>query len=174
MIDSTLTWHTHIGNISRKMSRAIGLLYKIRPFVNMKVMKTLYYSLVYPHLTYAIEVWGSAGITILNRLLVLQKRIVRMLTYSDTRKSDYSFPSSNPIFFKEQVFKVFDIFKMRIAQFIYSCLNKTCPVNFHSWFKLTMQIHSHDTRSQYIEIGKSISTNNLFTPSARTSHYGLK
>ena len=128
MIDSTLTWHTHIGNVSKKMLRAIGLLYKIRPFVNMKVMKTLYYSLVYPHLTYAIEVWGSAGITILNRLLVLQKRIVRMLTYSDTRKSDYSFPSSNPIFFKEQVLKVFDIFKMRIAQFIYSCLNKTCPV----------------------------------------------
>ena len=62
--------------------------------------------------------------------------------------------------------KVFVIFKMRIAQFIYSCLNKTCPVNFHSWFKLT--------RSQYIEIGKSISTNNLFIPSARTSHYGLK
>ena len=174
MIDSTLTWHTHIGNISKKMLRAIGLLYKIRPFVNMKVMKTLYYSLVYPHLTYAIEVWGSAGITILNRLLVLQKRIVRMLTYSDTRKSDYSFPSSNPIFFKEQVLKVFDIFKMRIAQFIYSCLNKTSPVNFHSWFKLTMQIHSHNTRSQYIEIRKSISTNNLFIPSARTSHYGLK
>ena len=88
MIDSTLTWHTHIGNISTKISRAIGLLYKIRPFVNMKVMKTWYYSLVYPHLTYAIEVWGSAGITILNRLLVLQKRIVRMSTYSDTRKSD--------------------------------------------------------------------------------------
>ena len=70
--------------------------------------------------------------------------------------------------------KVFDIFKMRIAHFIYSCLNKTCPVNFHSWFKLTMQIQSDNTRSQYIEIGKSISTNNLFIPSARTSHYGLK
>ena len=42
-----------------------------------------------------------------------------------------------------------------------------------SWFKLTMQIHSHNTRSQCIEIGKSISTNNLFIPSTRTSHYGF-
>ena len=49
MIDSTLTWHTRI-DISKEMLRPIGLHYKIRPFVNIKVMKTLYYSLVYPHL----------------------------------------------------------------------------------------------------------------------------
>ena len=65
----------HIGNISKNISRSIGLLYKIRPFVNISNMKTLYYSLVYRHLLYAIEVWGSAGITLLNRLLVLQKRL---------------------------------------------------------------------------------------------------
>ena len=98
MIDSNLTWHSHIENISKKMSRAIGLLYKIRPFVNIKIMKTLYYALVYPHILYAIEVWGSAGITILNRLLVLQKRIVRLLSYSNTRNSDYSFP---PLVYKK-------------------------------------------------------------------------
>ena len=140
MIDSNLTWHSHIENISKKMSRAIGLLYKIRPFVNIKIMKTLYYALVYPHILYAIEVWGSAGITILNRLLVLQKRIVRLLSYSDTRNSDYSFPPSNPLVFKEQMLKVQDLFKMRIVKFIHNCLNKT-SVNFHLWFKLTILIH---------------------------------
>ena len=97
VIDSTLTWYTHIGNISKKMLRAIGLLYIIRPFVNMKVMKTLYYSLVYPHLTYAIEVWGAAGITIPNRLLVLQQRIVRMFNLLDLMKemSNHSFLYQN-------------------------------------------------------------------------------
>ena len=73
MIDFTLSWHTHIENISKKMSRGIGLLYEIRPFVNIKMMKTLYYSLVYPHLLYDIEVWGSAGTSDINSLLVLQK-----------------------------------------------------------------------------------------------------
>ena len=38
------------------MSRAIGLLYKIRPSLNIKIMKTLYYARVYPHILYAIEV----------------------------------------------------------------------------------------------------------------------
>ena len=136
-------------------------------------MKTLYYSLVYPHLLYAIEVWGPAGITFLNRLVVLQKSIVRLLTYSDIRQNDYSFHSLNQLFFNEKLFKLHGIFKMSIAKFIYICLNKTCPVNVYPWFKLTTQIHSHNTRSQYIGIGNSITTNNLFIPSAKTSHYGL-
>ena len=156
MIDSTLSWHTHIENIFKKMSRGIGLLYIIRPFVNIKIMKTLYYSLIYPHLLYAIEVWGSASTSDINSLLVLQKRIIRLLSNSDTRHSDYSFPPSNPLFFKEQLLKVQDIFKMRISNFIYNCLNKTSPVNFQLWFRLTIQVHNHNTRSQYINLDKSI------------------
>ena len=93
-------------------------------------MKTLYYSLVYSHLLCAIEVWGSVCTSDINSLLVLQKRIIRLLSNSGTRHSDYSFPPSNPLFFKEQLLKVQDIFKMRIANFIYNCLNKTSPVNF--------------------------------------------
>ena len=42
------------------------------------------------------------------------------------------------------------------------------------WFKLTTQVHNHHTRSQYIDIENHILTNNLFIPTARTSHYGLK
>ena len=106
---------------------------------------------------------------------MLQKRIVRLLSYSNTRNSDYSlFPPSNPLVFKEQMLKVQDLFKMRIAKFIHNCLNKSSPVNFHLWFKLTILIHNHDTRFKYISIDNLITTNNLFIPTARTSHYGLK
>ena len=54
LIDSTLTWRNHIDNIASKISKSIGLLYKIRYFVD--IIKTLYYSLVYLNLIYAIEV----------------------------------------------------------------------------------------------------------------------
>ena len=89
MIDSTLTWNIHIDKISKTISRSIGLLYKIRPFVNNKILKMLYYSLVYPHLNYVTEAWGSADPTYLNRILILQKRIVRMLTFNDLRQQDF-------------------------------------------------------------------------------------
>ena len=97
MVDSTLTWNIHIDKISKTISRATGLLYKIRPFITNKILKMLYYSLVYPYLNYLTEVWGSADSTYLNRIPILQKRIVRMLTFDDLRQHDISFPSSDPL-----------------------------------------------------------------------------
>ena len=48
---------------------------KLRHFVNKKMMKNIYYSLIYPHLVYAIPVWGSACATEMNKILVLQKEL---------------------------------------------------------------------------------------------------
>ena len=174
MVDSTLSWNIHIDKISKTISRATGLLYKIRPFVNNKILKMLYYSLVYPHLNYVTEVWGSADSIHLNRIFILQKRIVRMLTLNDVRQNDFSFPSSNPLFFKLEILKIQDLFKVKINMFIYKCLNKNTSINFHNWFLYTTQIHNYNTRSGYIDTNQLISTKNLFIPTARTSHYGLK
>ena len=82
-IDSTLSWNDHILNISKKISRAIGVMFKIRPFVNTAILKNLYYALIYSHLVYAIQIWGSACDTHLMRLMVLQKRALRLMVYED-------------------------------------------------------------------------------------------
>ena len=60
LIDSTLSWKHHVSNISKKISRSIGIMYKLRPFLPLNVLKNVYYSLVYSHIVYSIEVWGSA------------------------------------------------------------------------------------------------------------------
>ena len=174
LIDSTLTWKNHIDNVSSKLSKAIGLLSKIRHFVNIKILKTLYYSLVYSHLIYAIEVWGSSDVTHLNRLLLLQKRVVRLISFNDKRQNDYSFPPSNPLFFKLEILKIQDIFKLKISKFIFNCLNKNNPINFHDWYKLTTVTNTHNTRSKFININYLVTTRTLFIPIAKTTKYGLK
>ena len=173
-IDSTLSWRNHIDNVSNKISKTVGLLYKIRYFVDIKIIKTLYYSLVYPHLIYGIEVWGSAAETHLNKLLILQKKIVRLICYSDKRQADYSFSPSNPLFYKLEIHKIHDIFKINLSKFIFKCLNKMTPVSFHSWYQLTSVLYRYGTRSKFVNIDNSIETKTLFVPTARTSYYGLK
>ena len=49
-----------------EISRALGVMYKIRPFVHTIILKNLYYNLMYPHLLYAIQVLGTAFNTNLN------------------------------------------------------------------------------------------------------------
>ena len=97
-----------------------------------------------------------------------------MLTFNDIRQQDYSFPSSDPLFLKLEILKIHDIFKLKIGKFIYKCLNKNTPINFHNWFILTTHIHNYNTRSKFIGSDNLINTKKLFIPTSRTLHYGLK
>ena len=54
--DSNLTWKSHINELCLKLSKTVGILSKVRHFVNILVM--LYYSLINPFLTYGVHVWG--------------------------------------------------------------------------------------------------------------------
>ena len=174
LIDSTLSWKDHIFNTTKKLSRAIGILYKLRPFVTTKIMINIYYALIYSHLVYAIEVWGSACVTHITKILTLQKRSVRLITYKD------QFPSipgplypSAPLFLKLSFLKVEDIFILQVSKFVHKCINFDIINNFDNWFKLNHEVHSHSTRTTYNSILLE-NTNNLSIPFGRTTNYGLK
>ena len=83
IVDSTLGWKQKIKNITCKISRAIGIMYKLRPFLNSTMMKNIYYSIIYSHIVYAIQVWGSAWKIETDKILVLQKRTIRFISNKD-------------------------------------------------------------------------------------------
>ena len=70
VLDKHLNWKKHISIISKKISRAIGIMYRLRPYISTSLLKTIYYSLIYSHLIYAIHVWGSANNTLLDSIFV--------------------------------------------------------------------------------------------------------
>ena len=173
LIDSTLSWKEHVSYLSKKLSRAVGILYKLRPFVNTKIMKNIYYALFYSHITYAIEVWGSTGITNLNKIITLQKRVIRLMAYRDQFPvlPGPLFPSS-PLFRELGLLKTNDIFVLQISKFIHKWLNSDIISNFDKWFNLNYEVHNYMTRSNYNS--ENNKTNNLFIPFGRTTNYGLK
>ena len=60
MLDSKLSWNSHIEYISKKISKGIGILCKARKYLPKNTLITLYYSFVYPYLNYCLEVWGKS------------------------------------------------------------------------------------------------------------------
>ena len=82
-IDSHLSWKSHILHISKKIKRCIGILSKIRHFVSTQILTQLYYTLIYPFLTYTLVTWGNTYSTSLKPLVTLQKKAVRIITFSD-------------------------------------------------------------------------------------------
>ena len=72
LIDSKLTFQFHITGVTKKVSRAIGLMYKLRHYVCKKIIISIYYSLIYPFLIYAIPIWGASDNIYIKPLLILQ------------------------------------------------------------------------------------------------------
>ena len=52
ILDSRLTWKHHITELCKKLSRAVGLLYKMKNFSTKFVLRSLYFSIFHSHLTY--------------------------------------------------------------------------------------------------------------------------
>ena len=170
IIDSTLTWKQHIFCVSNKISRALGVMCKLRSFLNQKMLINLYYSIFYSHIAYSIQTWGNAGGTELNKIFIIQKRAVRLLSNNFNTLN----VSSDPLFLKLDILKIKDIFLLQISKFIFNGLRKNTPSNFESWFKLNHSVHSHRTRSNFNDVVNLEYSNNLHILYARTSFYGLK
>ena len=59
LLDETLGWKPHLVELFRKLSRSVGIFYKLRHYVPADTIKTVYYALFYLFLTYGITVWGA-------------------------------------------------------------------------------------------------------------------
>ena len=73
-IDEKLEWHEHIKYIINKLNSSTFAMRKIKNILNTNHLMTLYYSLVYPCIDYAISLWGSTHNTHVNKLYIKQKR----------------------------------------------------------------------------------------------------
>ena len=81
MLDNKMSWIEHITYVKNKVSKGIGIIYKARRYLNKKSLVNLYHSYIYPYLIYCIESWGNAAACHIYPLFILQKRIVRLITF---------------------------------------------------------------------------------------------
>ena len=75
LVDEHLNWGYHAQQVAKKIGRGIGILVKLRQYLNPPMLKNIYHCLVFSHLSRGIQVWGSASASILNPLIVLQKAV---------------------------------------------------------------------------------------------------
>ena len=59
MLHSKLTWNDIIQLITRKISRSMAIISRVKDVLNLKALYTLYCSLILPYLNYACEIWGN-------------------------------------------------------------------------------------------------------------------
>ena len=139
-IDNSLTWKSHINHV-RKKCQSIGVIFRSHFFLTEKSLLSLYYTLVYPYISYCSTVWTSTYPTNLNRIYLLQKRAVRAIT-----KSDY-LAHSAPLFSRLNVLDIYQVNSFHVGKFMYKYQNRLLPSIFLDLFQTSSQIHNYNTRS---------------------------
>ena len=104
----------------------------------------LYKALIYPHLIYCIVVWGSAKTSHLNKLLIQQKRAVRLCTASSFRAP------SDPLFSKLKLLKIMDIYNVYTALFMFKIKCNNLPTACMSLVSLNVNESVYSLRSASI------------------------
>ena len=69
-----------VHNVARKVSKAVGIIYKSSFCLNSSSLRILYFSLIYPYLFYCVSVWASTFPSNLRRLITLQKRVIGIMS----------------------------------------------------------------------------------------------
>ena len=139
-IDPKFHWDAHINYITKKLSKCIGILCKARRILNTDTLKSLYYTFAYPYLIYCNIVWGDTYQIHLNKLLKIQKKIIRIV-YSGKNFSD-----SQSVFVKLKVLNINQIHYYLVSTFMYKLTNNLLPDNFTSMFTLLSETHNYFTR----------------------------
>ena len=140
-IDSQLTWKTHIEYSCKKLSKCVGILCKARKKLYKSTLISLYYSFAYPYFIYCNHVWGKNYPSSLERISLIQKKLVRIITCSPFRAY------TEPLYFATKILNVCDINDYIIGTFMYECLKGNIPDIFRNYFQRNAAVHDHNLRN---------------------------
>ena len=116
ILDDTLSFKDHITQISKKLSKVVGILYKIKVIFPLDILRHLYLTLFYPYLTYCVLAWGKINRSTLNPIYLLQKKAIRILTNCDSRAH------TNPLFRAQEILKMDDVYILHSLTYMFKIL----------------------------------------------------
>ena len=140
MMDNNLNWKSHATYIAKKNKGSIGILSKLRYYVTHDTLITLYFALLYPFLIYGILIWGNTYPTNIKLLFILQKRAIRLITFS---KFD---EHTSPLFKITGILTFFDLVTLHISLFMFKFHKILLPTVFDTYFRPISTIHNYRTR----------------------------
>ena len=84
-IDENFTWKEHLEYITGKIRKLIHKFYELRNILTLNTLKIVYYAVVESVINYGIVVWGNAGSTIMTKLQIAQKWIIKVMLCKNSR-----------------------------------------------------------------------------------------
>ena len=83
IIDKDLSFEAHMDELCKKLSKRLGLLRHISPYLKQRRKLTFYLATIKPVMLYLSPVWSSFNKELIERFLRMQKRAARIILDAD-------------------------------------------------------------------------------------------
>ena len=159
LLDETMSFNHHISYICTRIARNNGIISKLRHYLTFPQMKQIYYSLIYPYISYAILAWGSAYKTHINKIQIKQNHFARLIFFA-TDHGEHT-ESALPLLNLLDVLTVHNVYRFHILKFTYLWHKGLLPKPFSNYFQYASNVHKYNTRYA--------SKQNLYVKKVRTN-----
>ena len=155
IIDKHVNWAFHKDMVIKRMSKAVGVINKLKNTIPISTLLHIYNSLVLPHLNYGLLLWGRKS----NNVFIIQKRAIRSLT-----NGTYNCHTS-PIFKSLKQIKLPDLYKLQEYKLCHNRQNNKLPDFFIQLLPISPEVtHPYHTRQ-----AGNLQTPQIFHEFARNS-----
>ena len=146
VIDQKLHFQPQIELIEDKLSRLLGISYRLKNHFNRNSALKFFYSCVYSTINYCISVYGGVSLCTrrCDRIDRLYSKIVKNLF------SKYCRDESQDIFKNEKLLRFRDVYRLRISLYMYKIVRINSIPSLESIIDLTYPSHSYSTRTRNI------------------------
>ena len=158
LIDNNLSWKYHIDYISSKVSKGIGMIATLRHLVPFATQLNTYRCLFEPNISCGLIALGQAANIHLNKLLILQKRDLRLIImyFADGKAHSAS------LFVHSRILPVTMLNYHLVSPVMHDINNQRVPSNISMLFTHYEQVHHH-------HLTRFSAAGNLYVKASRTN-----
>jgi hypothetical protein len=143
-IDNRLKWNDHIVHKCNQISKAIGIMNRIKKLLPKKILYTLYNSLILPHLTYGVVAWGNTDASLIKRISTLQKKAIRLISGSKYNSH------TSPIFKYLKTLNFHDLFQTECCKIYMKYCRNELPSYLMNQFQIDHRPHHYNIRQSSV------------------------
>ena len=140
LLHSHLRWKYHTDNVALKISRIIGVFACLWHLVPFTTLLSIYRPLILPYLSYGLAAWGQAAKSHLQKILVLQKRVLRLMYFSEPRAH------AVPLFTSSKILPLNMLYVETVSSIMFDVSCLTVPTNISNLSIKANEKHNHETR----------------------------
>ena len=153
-LDEHLNWSNHVEALSAKLTRANGMLAKMRHYVDAKTIRNIYFGIFSSIMTYACQIWGQFANKHVKRIQKLQNKAIRIINFVKY------FDPSTPLYKKSKILKLEDQISLENFYYVQRDIQGDLPSPLLDSFLIVPDVPNSN------QIGVTL-------PKVRTQAYGV-